>query len=153
MSSDDARYELVRGELEKFPFYGAREGRIAATIIGSIGNFAGIDRLGVVCASGGGFRIESNPDTVLSPAAAFVRADRDLFTEDFFPGPPDVAFEFSARNVRAWLGAGAHAVIVIDSDAQTIHVHRESGATNVTDTLTLEDVIPGWSLPLSEIFE
>lgn len=152
-NTDDGRYELVRGEVRKFPFRWARDGSIAAQIIGSVGHFADAHRCGTVLSSGAGFHIESDPDTVLAPAAAFVRAERYIDTEDFFPGAPDIAFEFTAEHAYDWLASGASAVVVVSPETKSVEVHRLSGVTSITDTLTLDDIIPGWSLPLAEIFE
>jgi hypothetical protein len=33
------------------------------------------------------------------------------------------------------------------------YIERFTGRTNVTDAITLEDAVPGWQLPLSELFE
>jgi Uma2 family endonuclease len=44
-------------------------------------------------------------------------------------------------------------VIIADPRTKTVRVHRESGAVNVAEVLEIEDVVPGWRLPLSELFE
>ena len=36
---------------------------------------------------------------------------------------------------------------------QSVRIHRPSEIVNVADVITVDDVVPGWRLPLSEIFE
>jgi len=105
---------------------------------------------------GTGFQIERHPDTVLAPAVAFVRADRVVNTPYFFDGPPDIAIEVASGDEDKsadWLHAGTPAVIVVDPTRQSVRIHRLGKIVNVTDTIDIDDVVPGWRLPLSEIFE
>jgi Uma2 family endonuclease len=161
LADDGARYELVRGELRKMSPSGARHSRIAARIIGSL---LSVEKrgLGAVYASEGGFWISHRPDTVRAPDAAFVRAERVLDTDGFFDGPPDAAFEVISPSDRYseveektadWLGAGVRAVVVIDPRTKTARIHRSTGATMVADAIALDDIIPGWRLPLAELFD
>ena len=122
--------------------------------------------LGKVYAAETGFQLES--DHVRAPDAAFVRRERAEAvrgTSGFFPGPPDVAVEVISptdryteveEKVADWLGTGALAVIVIDPRRRTVKVHRSpADATPLTasDVLELNDAIPGWRLPVGDIFE
>ena len=73
-----------------------------------------------------GFKVAQDPDTVLAPDAAFVRAERvppgDL-PETYWPGPPGLAVEETSPNDRAtdavaealeWLDAGTLGVVTLD---------------------------------------
>ncbi|HEV8433475.1 MAG TPA: Uma2 family endonuclease [Thermoanaerobaculia bacterium] len=161
LPDDGWRYELVRGELRKMSPSGARHARVAAQIIGSLIAFLKGHPIGTAYASEAGFRISRTPDTVRAPDAAFVRADRVVDTPGFFDGPPDVAFEVTSpgdtyseveEKTLAWLRAGVLAVVIVDPRTSTVRIHRTSGATNVTEAIEVDDVIPGWKLPLSEVF-
>ena len=156
LTSGVARQELVCGDLRTRELAGAVAGSVAAQIIGSLGT----SQHGQVYASAG-FLIHTQPDTVRAPDAAFVRADRVVDTPGFFEGPPDVAFEVTSpgdtyseveEKTLAWLRAGVRAVVIVDPRTSTVRIHRTSGATNVTDAIEVDDVIPGWKLPLSELF-
>jgi Uma2 family endonuclease len=103
------------------------------------------------------------PDTVRAPDVSFVRTEQLVDTDHFFPGAPDLAIEVispsdSYREVRAkvreYIAAGAGMVIVIDPDDQTATVTTRERTTDLTinDTLDGADVVPGWSLPLRELF-
>ena len=161
LPDDGWRYELVRGELRKMSPSGARHARVAAQIIGSLIAFLKIHPIGTAYASEAGFRISRTPDTVRAPDAAFVRADRVVDTSGFFEGPPDVAFEVTSpgdtyseieEKTIDWLRAGVRAVVIIDPRTSSVRIHRTSGATNVAGAIEIDDVIPGWKLPLSEVF-
>lgn len=76
---------------------------------------------------GTGFWLERDPDGVLSAEFAFVRADRSVDTDHFYPGPPDRAVEVIswsnpavaiAEKTARWLAAGVRAVVVVDSEAR-----------------------------------
>ena len=169
MSDDGFCYELVRGELRKSPFAGYEEGRVAAVVSTSLGIHVMEGGLGTTYAGGTGFQLESDPDHVRAPSgAAFIRrerADAVRGTEGFFPGPPDVAVEVISptdryteveEKVADYLAAGALAVILIDPRQRTVKVHRSPTDTVLlteADVLQVDDAIPGWQLPISDIFE
>jgi Uma2 family endonuclease len=155
------RYELVRGELQQMSPTGARHGEVAAQLVASLVMFVNRQRLGKVYSSESGFRIAREPDTVRAPDAAFVRTERVVRTSKFFDGAPDAAFEVISpsdsysqvvEKTRQWLRAGASVVVIIDPETETVRVHRTGSTTPVNDVLQIDDVIPGWRLPLAELF-
>ena len=167
MRDDRFRYELIRGELRGRPFVGQTEGSVSAMVGAHIGMHVKKRGLGVVTAATG-FELESDPDHVRSPNLAFVRRDRDEAagpTPGFFPGPPDIAIEVVSQSdgqayaddkVADWLDAGTLAVIVVDPRRRTVKVHRsptEAVVLTDEDALTVEDAVPGWKLPVRDIFE
>ena len=101
-----------------------------------------------------------------APDVAFVRADRlpAAPVKGFFPGPPDLAVEVLSPDDRAsavldevhdWLRSGCQAVWIVDPGKRTITTYRNSkpiAALNETDVLSGEDVLPGFSFPVAEIF-
>jgi Uma2 family endonuclease len=92
--------------------------------------------LGVVFASGAGFQIASDPDTVLAPAVAFVKMDHAELGDGYHSGPPDLAIEIvselddpafvPAVVVDEWLKAGCRCVTVVDPFPETVTVYRSS---------------------------
>lgn len=161
MPDDGYRYELVQGELIRMSPAGTRHGRIGTRIAARLALFAEERRLGVVVSGDTGFILSRNPDTVRAPDAAFVRADRYVDTDRFFPGPPDLAIEVISptdlytevdAKTREYLEAGTRAVVIVNPRTRTVRVHRHSGVTEVTSVLEVEDVVPGWKMSIEELF-
>lgn len=163
LPDDGWRYELVEGELRRMSPAGADHSSIAAWIVGSL--IAHLKQHGIrgrVYSEGGGFLLSRNPDTILAPDAAYVIPERVVMTPKYFPGAPDVAFEVISPNdlytevaekKDRYLAAGTRAVVIVDPRRFTVQVYRSTpGQTSVTDILTLDDVIPGWSMTLDDIF-
>jgi Uma2 family endonuclease len=156
------RYELLKGELRQMPLSGATHGRVAAEIVWSLMAHMKRHGTGVVYSSETGFRISRKPDTVRAPDAAFVRTDRVTETAGFFEGPPDAAFEVTSpgdtyseieEKTLEWLRAGVKVVVIVDPRTKTARVHRSDGAMSVENVIEIDDVIPGWRLPLDELFQ
>lgn len=123
--------------------------------------------MGIVVAAETGFVLEHDPDTVLAPDIAFVRADRlppRSERQGFLDLPPDLAVEVACpsqsrpsaeRKVAEYLDAGVSLVWVLWPTRKTISVHRsnrEPLVLGIGDVLDGEDVLPGFRLPLAELF-
>jgi Uma2 family endonuclease len=156
------RCELVDGQLRKMSLSGARHGRIAAEIVGSLIAHMKRRRTGAVYSSETGFHIARQADTVRAPDAAFVHSERVTDTAGFFDGPPDAAFEVVSpgdtyteieEKTLQWLRAGVRVVVVVDPKTKTARVHRADSAFKVEDVIEIDGVIPGWRLSLAELFE
>lgn len=156
-------YELVKGELLTMSPAGYDHGTVAALLAGSLIQHVTKHKLGRVAIAQAGYLLERNPDTVREPDVSFVASKRDLRTRNFFPGAPDLAVEVLSPNdrasevngkVREYLAAGTRMVIIIDPEKQTAIVRTPTSTTDLTtdDTLSGGDIIPGWSLPLRELF-
>ncbi len=168
MPDDGFRYELVRGELRKMAPAGHEHGRIAASIAIRLGMHTVEGELGEVYVAEPGFRLESDPDHVRAPDAAFVRRERAAAARGapgFFPGAPDLAVEVISpsdsyteveEKVADWLDAGTLAVVVVNPRNRTVKVHRSRNDIAVlgeSDTLEVGDVVPGWRMAVKDIFE
>jgi Uma2 family endonuclease len=108
------------------------------------------------------------PDRVVGADAVFI-ANRSLpivrSAEGYLETIPDLALEVRSPNdtqaenaakVRDYLLAGVRVVWVADPEAQTVTVHRaglEPQVLTVTDTLTIEDVIPGFRMAVADVFQ
>jgi Uma2 family endonuclease len=93
---DRLRHALVRGELATMPPPGGEHGVWTFNIAVVLGNFLESNKVGVGVRAETGFLIGRNPDTVLAPDCAFVRADRVPPAKDrkkFWPIAPDLAVE------------------------------------------------------------
>jgi Uma2 family endonuclease len=158
--------ELIAGELVIMSPAGFDHGGIAGNMAMALGVFIRPRRLGMVAVAEPGFQIARDPDTVRAPDVAFVRADRipPGGVKGFFVGPPDIAVEVLSPSDRAsevtakaqdWLQAGCPLLWVVDPETRTISVYRSRNEITVlteTDTLTGGEVLPGFAVPVKEIF-
>ena len=166
LPDDGYRYELVRGELRKAPLNGAEHGIVAAHFALALSLYVEPHNLGTLVANAG-FLIESDPDHVRAPDLAFVRRERDEaagYVPGYFPGPPDLAVEVISphdrytdveEKVADWLAAGVQLVILVNPRNRSVTL-RAPGQPPVTltdqDTLDGGAVIPGWQMPVRDIF-
>jgi Uma2 family endonuclease len=109
-----------------------------------------------------------NPDRVVGADAVFVTTNSlpiRLSREGYLETIPDLVVEVRSpndtqpavlRKVRDYLNAGVKVVWVADPAAQTITAHRRDQEPQVlaaTDTLTVEDVIPGFRVLVQDMFQ
>jgi Uma2 family endonuclease len=168
LPDDGCRYELVRGELRTMSPGGLGHGWRSFKFATSLNSVVEARGLGIVVAGEVGFRLTTDPDTVRSPDAAFIRTERlegvDL-ERGFYPGAPDLAVEVISPNDRysdvdekvgEWLEHGTHIVFVVNPRRRTVAVHRpgrDVRILGIDDTLVGEDVVPGWTLAVRDLFE
>jgi len=114
-----------------------------------------------------GVVLARNPDTVLGPDLAFicqsklpVRESREGYLETI----PDLIVEILSKNdtrsevdgkVAAYLSAGVRVVWVVDPDSKTLAAHRpgvEPQLHKASDVVALDDVIPGFTLKVADIY-
>jgi Uma2 family endonuclease len=167
LPDDGFRYELVRGELRKMASAGHRHGRIAINVTLSLGQHVRAHNLGTVYAAETGFKLASDPDHLRAPDVAFVRREQveaigDV--EGYWPGAPDLAVEVISpsdtyadveEKIFDWLDAGVRLVIVVNPRQRVVTVYgsrAEIAVLTEDDTLDGGQVIPGWSMPVREIF-
>lgn len=168
MPDDGFCSELIKGELKQLFYSGILHGRISINISTSLGQHIKKNHLGTVCATGTGFQITSNPDTVRAPDTAFIRKERVQSVGDiagYFPGAPDLAVEVVSpsdvytqveEKVMDWLEAGCKMVIVVNPSKRVVTVFRsQTNIVALTDNETLQtgDVVPGWSIAVKDIFD
>lgn len=165
---DDAhRYDLIRGKLIRMSPARGRHGEISSKINWLIGNLVWPGRLGRVYTAEAGFILARGPDVLLCPDVAFVSAERlppDAERDQFMDLAPDLAVEVlspseTARSSRlkvdAYLDGGVEMVWVVDPVRRSVAVHLANGQTEILsedDTLDGGDVLPGFSVPVAEIF-
>lgn len=157
------RHELIKGELLTMPPPKSEHGRVAANLIMLLGFHVKANRLGNVYAEAG-YKLETNPDTVLGPDISFVsRARIDRIPDAYYPGAPDLAVEVLSPGDRRsrvdwktdlWLSLGAASVWVVNPRHRTVEVVRADGYRKLfreADEL-VDDTVPGFRVAISEIF-
>jgi len=164
-SSQLGRCELIEGELVKM----SPTGESHAGLAGEIGHHLRLHvkerDLGKVYPEVG-FLLARDPDTVREPDVAYIAKDRlpEARGPKFIPIPPDLAVEVNSPNdtagdvvakVQLWLAHGTRAVWVVDPKSKTVTTYHPDGSARVVhhnQTLTGGDVLPGFELPLSQLF-
>ena len=167
MPDDGNRYELVAGVLTMMSPAGFQHGYVVLKLGAVVLEFVLQHELGSVTGAETGFRIESDPDTVLAPDVAFVRRERiDAigYPQGFFPGAPDLAVEVRSpsdrgaqieENAQRWLAAGAQAVWIIDPAAREAVVYTaddEPQRIAADGHLEGGGVLPGFRYSLADLF-
>ena len=167
MPEDGYRYELIRGVLKKMAPAGHTHGKRGNRVNHNLSTHVYSNGLGEVYLAETGFILETDPDHVRAPDVAFVRQERVEEAGDgdgYFPGAPDLAVEVIspsdrysdvAEKTQEWLNAGTLIVVVVNSRDRTVNVHTPDAVItlNESDTLDGGDVVPGWHLPIADIFE
>lgn len=159
------RHELVKGELLTMSPAGEEHGAVIMNLAVPLGHYVKANKLGRVYGAETGFQLESHPDTVLAPDIAFVKLARlGTLAKGYRAGAPDLAVEIISpgesknkieKKTERWLHGGALAVWLVNPQTRTVTVCRLNTATEFLsekDVLVGDDVVPGFSFPVSEIF-
>lgn len=167
LMGSDARCELIEGELHDAQGSGLKSSVIVVDLQFKIKLFLHRYPIGIVSGEAGGYLLSRDPDTVAFPDVAFIRTDRlpgGVVPEGFCPVPPDLAVEVvsptdrlpdAERKVRRYLDAGTPLAWLVDPASRSVAVHRPGrpGRTlGAADVLDGRDVLPGFTLPVAEIF-
>ena len=146
---------------------GFDHGVIGMNIAVRLGAHVAQNRLGVVLGADTGFVLSRNPDTVRAPDVAFVAVARIPATGrtvKFWEGAPDLAIEVVSpgdtveeveEKVDDYIDAGTRMVLVVNPKRRTVTVHRPGAQPLIlrqADTIDGGDVVPGFSLPVAEVF-
>ena len=164
MPDDDLRHELIKGELLTMTPPKPKHARVCAKLIRILGNYVDAKDLGEVWADSG-FKLESNPDTVIAPDLSFI-AKHSLgnLPDSYIPGTPDLAVEVRSpgdrrgkveRKSTMWLDFGIRSLWLVNPAKRTVEVVHAGGQRwlfTENDEL-VDDVVPGSRVPVSKIFE
>ena len=167
LPDDGWRYELIEGVRRRMPPGGLEHGGIGAEFVRRLGNFVRERDLGLVVNAESAFLFERGPDVARVPDAAFVRADRLPPREEWWRVSrvvPDLAVEVVSPNDRPqeiaekvdlYLTHGVPLVWVAYPRSRQVVVHRPGQEPLILgegDTLDGGDVLPGFQLPVAELF-
>ena len=163
LEDDYHRHELIKGVLLTMPPAKYEHMRVCANLTFLLMQHVKANRLGIVGAEGG-YKLESDPDTVLGPDVSFVAEDRiSLSPEGYHSGPPDLAVEVLSPGDRRgnvehklalWLEFGTRSVWLVNPRKQTVEVISSTGERRMfheSDEL-VDDTVPGFRIAVSEIF-
>lgn len=162
----DFHGELVDGRPVPMPMAGRSHAQLVMWLGGRLLAYAEETGRGVVLGGEAGLYTRRNPDTVRGADILFISHERyarcgpltfldvapelvvEIFSPDDRPGE-------TARKVEEYLAAGVDRVWVVSIRRRTVQVHRsgaEPETLGIDDTLRDDEILPGFSLPLSDLF-
>lgn len=163
---EDGRYELVNGELVDMGNSGMEHGEIGSFLGGSLSLYVRSNKLGVVCDSSTAFTLKTGNKR--SPDVSFIAKKRlqglKRLPRGYFQGSPDLAVEIlSPTNtveeihdkIVEYFENETCLVWVIHPDEQYVlvyHAPSPDGFLRVGDRLDGEDIVPGFTIPVAELF-
>jgi Uma2 family endonuclease len=157
--------ELVEGKIVAMTPPGEEHGTIEANITFALKLYLKSNPIGKVVTGEGGVITRRDPDTVRGVDVMFIAADRPARdTTKFLPFAPDLAVEIISPSdrwseieakIEEYLSAGTRLAWVVDPRSKTVRVYRPDAdirRLTTADTLNGEDVLPGFSMAVSEVF-
>ncbi len=163
------RYELIDGALVEMSPVGGVRAQLADDLTIYIGMYVKQHNLGIL-AGEAGYHPPEYPNILLAPDVAFISYARapKPFPEKFVPPMPDLAIEIKSpresmrkmyKKARLYLEHGTRLVWLVLPVAESVEVCRLSAdgrlvcqAMERADTLSGEDVLPGFRLALRRLF-
>lgn len=168
LPDDGHHYEVVNGELIDMGNSGALHGNVCSTLMILLGGYIRIHKLGAMFDSSTAFKMKSGNKR--SPDIAFFARERlEGLTElptGFLDGAPDLAVEvLSPGNtveeiddkITEYFDNGARLVWILSPTQHYVLVYRSAQEPDrllkSVDSLDGEDVIPGFTLPVADLFQ
>jgi Uma2 family endonuclease len=164
---DEARYELIDGELRRMPDAGFEHGTIGLGVGAELRAFVRPRGLGAVTGADTSYLLSRDERLVRLPDAAFVVAGRLPSLDrvaNVFDGAPDLAVEVVSptdsapaveEKVQTWLRFGTRLVWVLWPRTKTVTVRTPDGRGRTLgegEELDGGDVLPGFSIAVAELF-
>lgn len=167
LSSDEHRYELVNGEVVDMGNSGMEHGYLACVLTIKLGSFVQSNKLGVICDSSTAFTLKNGNKR--SPDIAFISRERlkglSRPLRGFFEGAPDLVVEILSpgntieemhQKIVEYFDNGTRLLWKVDPTERSILVYHSPEADcllRMGDSLEGEDIVPGFSMPVAELFE
>jgi Uma2 family endonuclease len=158
--------ELVNGRPVPMPMTGHVHGTIEARLGAKLVTYADMTGRGIAMTGEVGVYIRHDPDTVRGADALFISheryARRGSYT--FLDVPPELVVEVyspedrpgeSMKKIREYLAIGVDRVWYVDPRRRQVRVYRspeQVETLGMGDVLHDEEILPGFALPLCELF-
>jgi Uma2 family endonuclease len=164
----DNRFELIDGRLCVLPLNGWKHGAVNSRLQRFLRDHVYRHQLGMTTAAGTGYILSDAAEhTVRAPDVGFIakhRLPETLPESGYVPFAPDLAIEVISpnddpeevhRKVAQYLKYGTQLVWLFYPNAQTVGIYNGKGFQSLEreDTLDGGDVLPGFRLPLTEVFK
>jgi len=166
----EGRAELINGRIVRMSSTGYRHGQIAQRTLLSVHMYAQATRKGKVYTGSVAFLAHLTHRGSFSPDVAYYTGPPPDDPMDFLPCVPDFAVEIRSkresgpageRRMKAkrldYFTAGTKVVWDVDPRNRTVSVYRapapqEATVYKVGQTAEAEPALPGWRLPVKDIF-
>jgi len=162
----DFHGELVNGRPVPMPMAGRSHAQFVMRVGAILVSYVEATGRGLVLGGEAGLYTRRNPDTVRGADALFISHERYARCGPliFLDVAPELVVEISssdnrpgevAEKVEEYLSAGVDRVWVVSLRRRTVQIHRsgaEPETLSIGDTLRDEEILPGFSLSLSELF-
>ncbi|MBI1832759.1 MAG: Uma2 family endonuclease [Planctomycetes bacterium] len=164
---DSSGVELVDGNLVEKPV-SVLSSMVEATTLTQLNVYCVATKSAVVLSSTNGIQcFPGEPNKVRKPDISVVKRERmsaKHLSEGFLSIAPDVAVEVVSTHeevaelnekVEEYLAAGVALVWVIDPETEIVMIHRKDGTVTKlkkNDTLNGEDILPGFTCKVAELF-
>ena len=168
MGSEGEALELYDGVPREHTGMSWQHGRLGVRISSPLYFYVASHALGEVFTSDTLFTLARHPDTVVRPDVSFVRSDRRP-PEDEWDRiariPPDLAVEVVSPTdrpvdimdkIERYQAAGVPLLWLVEPGRRTVTVYtlgQDPHTLREADILHGGDVIPGFTLPIAEIFQ
>jgi len=163
---DGSRRELVKGVIVTMSPPGFYHSLVCSRVDQLLGTFVYQHQLGYTGCNDPGVILERDPDTVRGPDVAFwcrerVTNVRQFSYTDVVPDlvvevlSPNDVFTQVLRKVQEYFQAGVRVVWIVVPEDQGVAIYRPGQNPTllaVNDTLSGEDVVPGFTCPVAALF-
>ena len=164
----DGPFELVKGKVIEMPPPSMYHGVVCLNLAFHLKLYMQQHDLGYVFTNDGSVVTERNPDTVRGADLGFIsyaKIPKGHFPQSPVVIPPDLVVEIRSPSDRwkdiltkvvEYLDAGVTVVCVVDPTTETGRIYRsdrDEEQLKNGDLVTFDDVLPGFSVPLKQLFE
>jgi len=159
--------ELLEGEIIPTSPIGDEHGGIEVKISVLLYTFVSAHKLGKVRSGEVGIYIQRNPDTIRAADVLYISNERyaQKTSPSYLDAAPELIVEIMSPNdrwskvvekLRDYFAIGVNLVWLVDPKSRSVYAYR--ALTDVrefaaSDDLTADDVLPGFSVKVSELFE
>lgn len=161
------RSELIEGRIVQMSPTKPEHGRIESRIDHALSDFVRQQSTGEVMVGEVGIYTGRNPDTLRAADVLYISHERlaKATPNSFLDVAPELIVEILSpgdrwadvrQKLREYFDVGVNAVLLVEPQARLVSVYRsptELVELRADETLALEDILPGFSLPLSQLFD
>ena len=161
------RWELLDSTVVRMEDHGLRTSALTASLLAKTGRQVKEDEIGMILGPGCGFQLWPRHETVRVTDISFTSTARlppKRFWNDYPRQAPDLIVEIfspferfitAMDHIVMFLQAGTREAWFVDPQRETVMIFRPDDAPELLrkrDTLDGGDLLPGFSIPVAEIF-